>query len=810
MGYNVAESCNFALTDWIPWGLMSDRWYRELGRAQVFSHPGLLVSLAQDSDTVETAMWLLSDLERYVALEQQGVQALLANGLCTRRRMDTTAGILTNMLSANSENEVPNTMLDGKRLCAGRMKTSNMSMQDIRRQRESQGQDECCICLGSTFLFLVRCTCNDRRVSCVAHAHRMCSCDMASKSLEERFSSEQLARLVSDVRQLAERPAIWMGHVDDILAAASRGNSRPQARALQGLVTEADRFPRALVMVWQRQEQLKEVLRQTKAWSSQAQVMLQRAKKSEFKGRAAMKEHLDSCISVGDIQKLIQDASDLQAVPDDLEAMQGLLASVMSWRDHCREVMQVNGQQGLRDLDDATLQQLLADGRALHVQVPELRKVIHESDLRMWLSALPPIPGNCAMCRVQELVAEADAKKLQGAEVDTVRRALELADMTRSRLQKARGRGTSVAVLKSLLQDIVKDKRRQEAGLVVELEEEQEIRKTLEACDEWNSRVTSILEGCADRSDGPGADKPDVDKRPLLKKLEQLQEDYQAIGVYIEAYESLRRRIESGQAWRRKALRIAFSILAPVRSAVSTCLEMEVEAAASGPDLALPGKHSKANAVEDGSGVGDPESVAVMGEQTAMVLPVEAAGMPCQDGEGPSVGSKRSIDKRERGTKKQRKGELAPKGNGNNVAMSSVSRVTATTRKQVNELLEEEGKLHVRMEEADALRSRLKENADWRESARVLLSDASAAVQEFQGLVAATAADGALNTVDERVQKAQGYGIKISAALASGEALGLELEEEGRNMKEWLWALRVGQLLAAGATPEVNCPCHGS
>ena len=146
-GYNVAESCNFALPDWIPWGLMSDRWYRQLGRPQVFSHVALLVSLAEDISLnlmssangigpVETAMWLVSDLERCIALEQQGVSNLCAAGLTERKHMRMAAGVLTQMLS-NGEKEEQST-IDGKRLCAGRSNSSHMSMQDMRRQRESQ------------------------------------------------------------------------------------------------------------------------------------------------------------------------------------------------------------------------------------------------------------------------------------------------------------------------------------------------------------------------------------------------------------------------------------------------------------------------------------------------------------------------------------------------------------------------------------------------------------------------------------------------------------------------------------------------
>jgi hypothetical protein len=34
-GYNVAESCNFAITNWLPWGWLGDQEYRKYGRPQV-------------------------------------------------------------------------------------------------------------------------------------------------------------------------------------------------------------------------------------------------------------------------------------------------------------------------------------------------------------------------------------------------------------------------------------------------------------------------------------------------------------------------------------------------------------------------------------------------------------------------------------------------------------------------------------------------------------------------------------------------------------------------------------------------------
>jgi hypothetical protein len=845
MGYNVAESCNFALTDWIPWGLMADRWYRELGRAQVFSYPALLVSLAQNCESVEIAMWLLSDLERFLGLEQQGVHALMAKGM-TRQRMETTpAGILTNMLSANAENEAPNTMLDGKRLCAGRMKSSNMSMQDIRRQRESQGQDECCICLGSTFLFLVRCSCSDRRVVCVSHAHRMCTCPLTSKVLEARYSDTELSSFISTVRLRAERPAIWLQQADELLAASSRGAPRSSMRALQPLVTEAERFPRALSVVWQRHDDLKDALKHAKSWALSAQAVLTAVNKCELKGRGATKasssneSHSEPTVSVADIQKLIQDAHQLQVVPDELEALDRLLASVTVWRERSRQAMLHHGQQqGLRQLHDTALQQLLADGRRLCVYLPELNKVMHESELRAWISSLPPMPGTCSLACVQELVAKADAKKLLDAQVEVMRRALNVADTTRSRLQKAHERGTSVPVLRSLLSDIARDKENAKNGLIIELEEEKNIRHTLHLCEAWSSRVTSMLAGgdCGREAGGnlpaaapgsvAGVDETPQDReyrfslsRPLLKDLEKLQDEYQAIGVYIEVCEGLRRRIETGHAWRRKALRILPLAFAPPPQASSGAaadadmqLQESAEAAGrDGEDAARGGEGAEPAALaarsliaESGAGSSEVEGGgAVQGAHASTGLAENE----------PGAGSKRSASKRdrERETKKMRKSDgggcLGPAIGGGSArvvvvaaaaAAAAAAGASVATAEQVVELLLEEGKLRVRVEEADALRARLDEHTQWCTDANALISHAPSLDAAFKCSVAAHPVDQVVGGEGSDMHTTMQYFATLSAALETGEALGIVLGEEGRKVRLWLWGVRVGRTLAAG------------
>lgn len=56
----------------------------------------------------------------------------------------------------------------------------------------------------------------------------MCECPMASKTLEARFSDTELSQLVRQVRQVADRPALWLRHVKQLLAHETCGPETPR------------------------------------------------------------------------------------------------------------------------------------------------------------------------------------------------------------------------------------------------------------------------------------------------------------------------------------------------------------------------------------------------------------------------------------------------------------------------------------------------------------------------------------------------------------------------------------------------------
>ena len=57
---NFNEAVNFALPDWLPLGLDCVKRYQEHRKLPVFSHDELLITITQQSQSIQTALWYAS------------------------------------------------------------------------------------------------------------------------------------------------------------------------------------------------------------------------------------------------------------------------------------------------------------------------------------------------------------------------------------------------------------------------------------------------------------------------------------------------------------------------------------------------------------------------------------------------------------------------------------------------------------------------------------------------------------------------------------------------------------------------------
>ena len=68
-GINLNEAVNFALPDWIFDDLESVRRYQHFGKPAVFSHDQLLITVSQQSQSIETSVWLEAPMQEMVDRE---------------------------------------------------------------------------------------------------------------------------------------------------------------------------------------------------------------------------------------------------------------------------------------------------------------------------------------------------------------------------------------------------------------------------------------------------------------------------------------------------------------------------------------------------------------------------------------------------------------------------------------------------------------------------------------------------------------------------------------------------------------------
>lgn len=55
--FNFNEAVNFALPDWLPFGLDCVKRYQEHRKLPVFSHDELLITITQQNHSIQTALW---------------------------------------------------------------------------------------------------------------------------------------------------------------------------------------------------------------------------------------------------------------------------------------------------------------------------------------------------------------------------------------------------------------------------------------------------------------------------------------------------------------------------------------------------------------------------------------------------------------------------------------------------------------------------------------------------------------------------------------------------------------------------------
>ncbi len=173
-GLNLNEAVNFALPDWISDDLESIRRYQHFRKPAVFSHDQLLITVSQQSQTIETAVWL-----------EPAMQEMVDREIAKRNALRE---IIPNLKEELYEEDV------------------------------AESQYLCTHC--TIFCYLGQLTSpKTEGVACLDHGFEVCNADAPVKwTLKLRFSDDQLRSILAKVCEKAAIPRNWIQRLKKTLA----------------------------------------------------------------------------------------------------------------------------------------------------------------------------------------------------------------------------------------------------------------------------------------------------------------------------------------------------------------------------------------------------------------------------------------------------------------------------------------------------------------------------------------------------------------------------------------------------------------
>lgn len=189
-GLNVAEACNFALADWLPYGRSSVERYRGSGsveRGLCFSHESLLLDLARNLRDHPPSDWagVAEELRRMLATEERERAAAADRGV-------------TNVVSLRNSGDPRYECVKCRHIC-------------------------------HVSAVICRCPASRRKVACLRHAAHLCGCPLPQMLLVHWTPLEEVRALVD-----AAGAAAQSGVLPPALRGTSTGDGEGGPRSRTG------------------------------------------------------------------------------------------------------------------------------------------------------------------------------------------------------------------------------------------------------------------------------------------------------------------------------------------------------------------------------------------------------------------------------------------------------------------------------------------------------------------------------------------------------------------------------------------------
>ncbi|KAK9238734.1 PLU-1-like protein-domain-containing protein [Lipomyces kononenkoae] len=264
-GFNFNEAVNFAPADWEPYGRFGVETYQDYRKLPVFSHDELLLTAAARDSSIEAALWLGPAL---TTMQEQEMAM-----------RDHIRHLCPNIIQEYVNKDLPDAEI------------------------------QCAYCNTYCYLSQVLCPCTPNIV-CLNHYDELCDCDRSRRILRIRVKDDELASIVSKVRDRAHKPTEWHEKYERLMA----DSEKPSLRALRSLLTESEKIPYELPEA----ELLRRTVEAANKWVEEAQNILARKHQHRRKNE---RQPRSGSLKLSETEYEVRKAEDIFKLLDDVEKM---------------------------------------------------------------------------------------------------------------------------------------------------------------------------------------------------------------------------------------------------------------------------------------------------------------------------------------------------------------------------------------------------------------------------------------------------------------------------------------------------------
>lgn len=380
-GLNLNEAVNFALPDWIFDDLESVRRYQRFRKPAVFSHDQLLITVSQQSQTIETAVWLEAAMQEMVERE---------------------------IAKRNALREI---IPDLK--------------EEVYEEDVAESQYMCAHCTIFTYLGQLTSPKADG-VACLDHGFEVCNADAPVKwTLKLRFSDDQLRSILAKVCEKAAIPRNWVQRLKKTLALGPN----PPLKILRSLLHEGEKIAFSLEPL----EDLKTFVACANSWVERANVFLVRklhkrrgeppaapaGRGRRSKGGASgddsnvsrpsmdnLADDTDNDRSVEALYELLGELDSLHFEAPEIASLRSLVQEFEEFIARCSDIL--NRRDGIEaSLKDC--ESVLTLGSSLNVDAPQIKELSDYVERRKWIQQVAESRDSYLYYHeVQELLQRAD------------------------------------------------------------------------------------------------------------------------------------------------------------------------------------------------------------------------------------------------------------------------------------------------------------------------------------------------------------------------------------------------------------------